>query len=223
MQVLSEMLSTYYDGLFPPLKRVKARANALYWLAEKTEPLITALNPKVGELEVFEGCLSHLNIIQDICDEKMQDKGPPLGAFKRTIKNWRDHLKTEADKNAKKAEAANAPTETAAAPVAAKPVEKPVAAIAPAAPVGELGGDQDVRAAVKSIQDVGKKVAAFKRQKNPGDPGAYSLLRTSIWMQVERFRPRKRQKCCRQFCSRVCEFISGNYGFKVCFRVSLCR
>lgn len=189
MQVINDMLSTYYDGLFPPVKRVKARANALYWLAEKTEPLIAALNPKVNELAVFDGCLSHLNAIQDICDEKMQDKGPPLGAFKRALKNWRDHLKTEADKQAKKADAADASPETVAAQVTAKPAQKSATAIAPAAPVGELGGDQDVRAAVKSIQDVGKKVAAFKRQKKPGDPAAYSLLRSSIWMQVERLPP----------------------------------
>jgi type VI secretion system protein VasJ len=189
LQVINDMLSTYYDGLFPPVKRVKARANALYWLAEKTEPLIAALDPKFNQLEVFAGCLSQLNAIQDVCDEKMQDKGPPLGALKRTLKNWRDHLQTEADKQGKQAQAASAPAKVAAPAVAAKPAEKSAAAIAPVAPIGELGGDQDVRAAVKSIQDVGKKVAAFKRQKNSADPGAYSLLRTSIWMQVERLPP----------------------------------
>ncbi|MDN4502250.1 type VI secretion system protein TssA [Alteromonadaceae bacterium BrNp21-10] len=201
LNVISDMLITYYDDLFPPVKRIKARANILSWLAEKTEPLITALDPTVKDFESLQTCLDHINNIQTVCDEKMADKGPAIGGLKRAVRNWRDHLKVEVDKQAKQqAAAAQSAAEPAAenktaeapktnTPTAPKPSTPTAAAIAPAAPVSDMGSPQDVKAAVKSILDVSRKIAQFKREQNIGDPAAYSLLRTSIWLQIERLPP----------------------------------
>lgn len=196
LQVINDMLSTYYDDLFPPAKRVKARANALNWLAEKTEPLIAALDPKVGEFELFDGCLTHINEIQSLCDEKMADNGPMLGAFKRSFKNWRDHLKIELDKQQKAAEktqqdkqASEQPAQVDTPKTATPAPAKPAADLAPAAPVGEVHDDKAVKSAIKSVQDVGRKIALYKRQNSLADPVAYSLLRTTVWMQLERLPP----------------------------------
>ena len=199
MKVICDMLETYYDDMFPPLKRVKARANALSWLAEKTEPLVAGLNPKVADFELFDRCLNTVNSIQQICDEKMADNGPALGAFKRAIKNWRDHLKTEVDKQNREKEKAQQ-QESAAKQATEKPVVAPQSQPQPAPAtkssnvtampaVGELADDKDVKAAIKSVQDVGRKLAKYKREANLADPQAYSLLRSTVWMQLERLPP----------------------------------
>jgi type VI secretion system protein VasJ len=194
LNIINDMLESHFENMFPAVKRAKARANALTWLADKTEPYISALDPKVKEFEVFESCLSHINNIQSFCDEKMPDNSPSLGSFKRAVKNWRDHLKTENDKLQKaaapKTEAEPASTQPSPAPsshVAAIPQSSPAMGTVPA--VGDLGSDQDVKSAIKSVQDVARKVAQYKRQKNLADPAAYSLLRTAIWMQIERLPP----------------------------------
>lgn len=199
MKVISDMLETYYDDMFPPLKRVKARANALTWLAEKTEPLVAALDPKVKDFELFDTCLSSVNAIQEICDEKMADNGPSLGAFKRSIKNWRDHLKAEVDKLAKEQEKAQQAAQQKAEAnetQASQPAQSqtqtapaPKASVAPVVSVSDVNDDKDVKAAIKSVQDIGRKIAIFKRQANLADPVAYSLLRTTVWMQLERLPP----------------------------------
>jgi type VI secretion system protein VasJ len=194
LNIIKDMLETYFDDMFPPARRAKARANALSWLADKTEPLISALEPKVEQFAVFESCLSQLNTIQSLCDEKMPDNSPSLGGFKRSLKNWRDHLSTENNKlqqaaapktQAEKPSAQPAPA--ASSHVAPIPQSSPSLGAAPA--VGDLGSDQDVKAAIKSVQDVARKVAQYKRHKNLADPAAYSLLRTAIWMQIERLPP----------------------------------
>ncbi|MGJ8680371.1 type VI secretion system protein TssA [Paraglaciecola sp.] len=193
LNIIKTMLETHFDNLFPPVKRAKARSNAMSWLADKTEPLVTALEPTVKDLDSFENCLSHLLDIQQVCDEKMAGNEPAIGTLVRAIREWRNRLKAEVEQQAKKQEKAAAPAPEVKKPEAkaAAPSSPKAAAIpiAPAAPVGELGSEQDVKAAIKSVQDVGRQVAHYKRRKNIGDPGAYSLLRSVIWMQVERLPP----------------------------------
>lgn len=185
--IICDMMESYFEDMFPP--RPKARANALTWLADKTEPLIAALDPALSDYENLERCLEGIGKIQAICDEKMGKKGPALGALKRAVRNWRDHLKSEIGGEEKEAPAPV--KQVTEALQALKSVVKSVvkSTVTAVPPVGDLASDQDVKAAVKSVQDVGRKIALHKRQKNPGDPGAYSLLRTVIWMQVERMPP----------------------------------
>lgn len=192
LNIIKTMLETYFDDLYPPLKRVKARSNSLSWLAEKTEPMVTVLAPGVKDFESIEGCLAQLLDIQQVCDDKMPGNEPAIGTLIRAFREQRNRLKAEVEQQTKQKEKAAAPAPQKeqlkpTAPTQAAASNKP--AIQPAAPVGELGGDQDVKAAIKSIQDVGRKVANYKRQKNIADPGAYSLLRTVVWMQVERLPP----------------------------------
>lgn len=198
LSVMADMLETYYDDLFPPLKRVKARANAITWLAEKAEPMVSAMNPTVKEFEQFELCLTHLQSVQNVCDEKMGDQGPAIGGLKKALKNWRDHLKVEHDKQQKAAEKAEqAPSEQPQASQASQPAPAPTStpakqsapAMAQVDTKAPMNDDKDVKAAIKSVQDVGRKIAQYKRESDPSDPVAYTLLRTCVWMQIERMPP----------------------------------
>lgn len=209
LTVISDMLQTFYDGLFPPLKRVKARSNALSWLADKAEPMVSEMNPGVKDFTTFESCLQQVTKIQAMCDEKMAEQSPTLGAFRRSLKNWRDHLKIEVDKAQKAKEEKESqqvaqketteatPLETTNTDTPEKPVVKPAAPAKPSmTPVAAsaVNDDKDVKAAIKSVQDIGKKIALFKRQSSAADPVAYSLLRTCIWMQIERLPPNENQQ-----------------------------
>lgn len=198
LAVMAEMLNTYYDDLFPPLKRVKARSNAITWLAEKAEPMVSAMNPNVKDFEQFEQCLAHLQDVQNVCDEKMGDQGPGIGALKKALKNWRDHLKVEHDKQQKAAgkaeqgqtEAPEVKAATPATPSSTAPaVKKSAPPLVQADASAAVNDDKDVKAAIKSVQDVGRKIAMYKRESNPADPVAYTLLRTCVWMQIERMPP----------------------------------
>jgi type VI secretion system protein VasJ len=192
LNIIKTMLETHFEELFPPVKRAKARANSLSWLAEKTEPLVTAFEPGIKDFESLEGCLAQLLDIQQLCDEKMSGNDPSIGSLIRSIREWRNRLKSEVEQQSKQKEKAAAPAPTKEPTKTATPSQSAatsIPAIQAAAPVGELGGEQDVKAAIKSVQDVGRKVAHYKRQKNIADPGAYSLLRSVVWMQVERLPP----------------------------------
>jgi len=181
LQVIKDILETYFDDMFPP--RPRARANAMSWLGEKIEPLISGLDPDIKDYADLDACLESLKGVQDVCYEKMADNAPALGALKSAISKWRNYLKTQVDAEAKKAEQLKAQQEkkkqqeqqteqpqqtntqtvaqpsTSSAPAATKIKLSEVAA-------GDIADDKEVKAAIRSVQSVVRKIAAHKRQAN---------------------------------------------------------
>ena len=54
------MMETYWDTMYPPLKRPKARANLAMWLAEytKTLPSIKDFQPTVKDTDVVKALVA---------------------------------------------------------------------------------------------------------------------------------------------------------------------
>ncbi|HEY1773894.1 MAG TPA: type VI secretion system protein TssA [Gammaproteobacteria bacterium] len=169
LKVLRDLSLTHWDGLFPELKRMRARATAISWLAEKTGKQVRDTRPKAAEKASLEQALGFLKELDSALTDKMGQDAPALIDLNRPLK---DHLQS-----------LDTPAPAAKPAAAATAVPRPAAA--PAAEIAEVANDADAKKALRQMQDLARKVSKYWLAKDVADPRAYRLNRLTGWMTVD--------------------------------------
>jgi type VI secretion system protein VasJ len=185
--LLLEFSKAFWETAHPPLKRIRARAGILGWMAEqsakvrdiklttKDGDVVAALDQVTGELE------------SDLRD-KFADAYPGLGDLREGVR----HLARTVPKEKPPAPPPAAPTAAApagGAPAAAGATPAPVAARlieAPSQPVS-LGALNDVGQVEHVLPAAGQllsKMGALLRAQKPENPLAYRLARMGMWLDL---------------------------------------
>lgn len=170
--MLQNMVGTFWDNLFPELRRLRARIAAFDWLAARLEKVLaTKGDPGLRDAEALDRAIAAL---QAIADDRAHfgDEPPNLAPAVRALRSKRAAIpEPEQPKPAEPAPAAKteAPAERPAPPP--PPPPPPPKAADPAAVVAALGGLRE-----KQIE-----YAAVLRTADPADPRAYQLLRETLW------------------------------------------
>jgi type VI secretion system protein VasJ len=214
LKIINALIENFWDGMFPPLKRRRARATPLQWLAEKITPGVEAAEPTAEQAAAVIECVEMLRAIDSELGERLEDDAPSLADLLRPLKRY----KQIADQQTTPPPAAPEPTpaEVSAAPAAAEPVAQPAAAEpaaetpaptatpAPAPPpppradkvaapaaaaVGKVESDADAKKALRQIQGQIRDVATYWLQSKSSDARAYRLARTAAWMMVDTIPP----------------------------------
>lgn len=173
LRILVGMVEEHWEAGFPPVpKRLRARANAFAWLAERAAPVVAAAEPSPAERDAVEEARQALNDLAKLLDERLGDQEPPFGDLLRALREQRERLAAEAEAEPQPAPAA--PQAPAAPREAAPP--RPAPAAAPAA-ASEIVSRSD---ALQWIQ----RCATFFREKEPAGPLAYRLARIARWSDV---------------------------------------
>ena len=201
--VVEGMVRTHWEGLFPPLRRERARIAALDWLFERLASLFGDREPEEGEGPALLAAVASLASIADLADERLPGRQIATSELQRLLERRAD-LVRRADAMSlppaapttaaipspppAPAPAAGAPATAvpgAAAPAAApRPIAvTPVAALTSGADVGEIGR------AIGQIETNLRQVAAALREVDPTDPRAYVLARTAAWLPVQQVPP----------------------------------
>ena len=168
LRVLRDMSQKHWDGLFPELKRMRARATAVAWLAEKTGKQVRDTRPKSGEKDAVTLAAALLKELDQALVEKMGQDAPGLTDLSRPLK---DHLQNlEAPAAAPKPAAAAAPPR----PAAAAPAE-----------IAEVLNDADAKKVLRQMQELARKVTKYWLSKDVTDARAYRLGRSAGWLTVE--------------------------------------
>ncbi len=195
LKVLSDMVEHYWDCSFPPVKRLRARATAISWLAEKAAAVIADKAPAPGESQAVIDAADNLDKLDKALVEKMGDQAPMIIDLSRPLRNFRQSAEAALSK------AGSSPTAEAETSVAAQPVEAASAASSQGAgrmqstaakstaPVESIGSDADAKKALRSMQDICRKVAAYWLDAKLSDPRPYRLSRMAAWMAVEALPP----------------------------------
>ena len=168
LKVLRDLSVTHWDGLFPELKRMRARATAISWLAEKTGKQVRDTRAKPAEKAALEQALAYLKELDSALVDKMGQDAPGLTDLNRPLKDHLQSLDTPAP---------------AAKPAAAATAPRPAAA--PAAEIAEVSNDADAKKVLRQMQDLARKVSKYWLAKDVADPRAYRLNRLTGWMTVE--------------------------------------
>lgn len=142
LHVLGEMVDHYWDGLFPPIKRMRARQTAFKWLAEKTGQYLTENTPSANDNEAIVAAYDALKALDNLLVEKMGDQAPMLTEMTRPLKNFSQSARAELEKAGVSSES-----------VAEAPVSEPAAAVVPEAPAVSIATESAPTPAAESAND----------------------------------------------------------------------
>ena len=181
LAILSGMIDTYWDTLFPELKRQRARVAAMEWLVERLGRPVSERKPKPAERDAIAASRELLEQLDEVLKEKLGGQGVAWGELYRPVRDYdADFVREAAKQEQAKAKAEQQQKTESATTATQGDTVTPAQVSAPR----EIASDQDVDKSLRSCQDVLKKVATYQRGKNLADPDPYRLLRVATWMSV---------------------------------------
>jgi len=214
LKILNDMVENHWDCLFPPAKRMRARATAVSWLAERAGAIISEKAPAANESEAVIEAAKYARLLDGELAEKMGDSAPMVTDLTRPLKNYKQSAEAEKAQQAAKAEApsqaapaatpagsaaqaapeaaaseqaAETPSvaEAAAAPARAARTERSARSSAPSVEVGDISSENEAKKALRQTQDAIRKVSSFWSANKLSDPRAYRVARMANWLMIE--------------------------------------
>ena len=167
----------FWEDLFPPKRRMRARQNALQFLADRMADWAESARPTPDQREDVERAAQELARLQEAATERMGDQAPALGLLRRHLREALQRLPKPDPAPAAEAPP-SAPTAPADGATPASPAPSPTLAKAstPAAP----GGTGEIKTSADATRAV-VAAARFLRESDPYDPAAVRLLRALRW------------------------------------------
>lgn len=198
LDVYMAVARTFWPTMFPPLARLRARAGQVEWLwgvlSKKIASLpassadaasVRALEPRIAEVGAFFA-------------EQLKASDPGMGAVRAAL---RDKLRTLPELEPPRVTTPSPPPEVAVAPepsppkapkangaIAAAPMPVlPLAApVVPVIDASSLAGLEQAQDAARGLRDALMTLAHHARQVAPTAPWSYRLLRTALWLTIDR-------------------------------------
>ena len=186
LKVYHDLIATFWEELFPPVKRMKGRINAVDWWLEKTENALMMIKPPPVPQEMIEGIAAELNAIEAELNSRL-----PSPISVKSILRVLDAFKVQVPV---KKEAP--PTPPPSQPPQPQPksdpptqTEAPIRVISkspsvPAAP-DEISSFSDAEKVMSSGFKAIEKAARFHFSSGVESPLSYRYTRIAIWGGVE--------------------------------------
>jgi len=165
-----DILNTFWENVFPEKTRLRARAQALQWMAERVTPVLRdRSSASKSDKDPLTAAVAALTEIATITGQKFEEGGPSFGEFQSAVQ---DKLSTVP------ADEPPPPRE----PTASAPAGQDAAPAAPAAPAQrEIDSPDAAREVLTEMKERRIRAATVLREANPADPFPYRLLRTIVW------------------------------------------
>jgi type VI secretion system protein VasJ len=179
LAVVGELLDQYWESCFPEVKRLRARANAIQWLMEKTKILLDEASAAGRDLAATEALELSATRYAEVIRTRLGEAAPAMGP-----------LLEAAARLHRSAEAASAPPPPPEAPPSAPATSTPAAASTtaasplPAAPSAALAGAADATDFLRTLGTSLIEAGALLRRADASDPTAYRVLRTGLWLHM---------------------------------------
>ena len=184
LKILSDMVEKHWDCLFPPAKRMRARATAITWLAERAGAFISEKTPAANDAEAVTEAAEYIRLLDTELVEKMGDSAPMLNDLSRPLKNYKKSA--EAEMARLSAPAAETSAETQAQAQSASPAKtKQAKSTVVAEEVGDITSENDAKKILRQTQDNVRKVSNYWSGKKLSDARAYRVARVASWIMIE--------------------------------------
>ncbi|NOX91873.1 MAG: type VI secretion system protein TssA [Gammaproteobacteria bacterium] len=196
LKTINDMIEHHWDGMSPPLKRLRARATAIQWLAEKCGPIIEAKEPADDQAGAIKLADAMARQIDGELIDRMGDSAPSMMEMNRHLKRYKQII-TQQAATPPATPAPDAPAKPASddAPVKAAPATipqnttRPSASPAKPVTIGDIASDNDAKKGVRQLQEGGRKTAAYWISSKLSDPRPYRLNRSLVWLLLDQAPP----------------------------------
>ncbi len=147
--LLAESMDRYWDGMYPPARRVRARVNAVDWLANRLETVLPDRPIGATDHDGVDALDAAVKRLRAVVAERFEDQAPALRPVADALERMRLTLPERAGDAAPAPASDTTPppaapagaTDPAPAPAAAPPAAAPPAAAPPAAQAAPKGDD----------------------------------------------------------------------------------
>ena len=85
LELVQALVETFWEELYPPPKRMRARAAALEWLAQRSGALLQEVSAKAADAEALSAALAALEAIDKAAGEKAPDAAFSLSELLRPL------------------------------------------------------------------------------------------------------------------------------------------
>jgi type VI secretion system protein VasJ len=169
VHVWRDMLTTYWETLFPAKLRMRGRINAMDWWIQRTSAAVRELAPERWKQEDIDSLYSDLNAIDTFFRENVDD-APAVGPLMSILGSVLAPIEGNAAAPSGPAEAKHAPAAGAAprSATAAQPV-----------PSGD-----DPETLIKHALDTLRSASALLMEKDSLDALYFRINRTVSWMTI---------------------------------------
>ncbi len=180
--ILDGLLRDYWETGFPPVNRVRPRANALAWFFDKLGPWLEEAKVTADDREGIELLQAITKRFVARAREKFEDNGPALGPLQQAIQ--RLALSVPAPAPAAPPPPPSPPSSaTPAVDAAPAPQASSAPLTGPAAPAIAAGGDPSQ--ILRDISDYLRGAADVIGTAKPTHPAAIRLRRFGLFLPVE--------------------------------------
>ncbi len=168
-----DMLTHYWDTLFPVKKRMRGRLNAIDWWLQMTSAAVRDLKPEQWEQEEIDSLFADLGEIDTFFRENVDD-APALGPLMSIVGSVLNPIEKKAAATAPPPVQPAEPAKTVTAPAAAKPA--PV--------IGPVPSGDDPEPLIKHALDTLRSASDLLMEKDIPDGLYFRINRVISWMTI---------------------------------------
>ena len=176
---MKEMTETFWEDMYPPLRRVRARAGMVGWMSDQAAATVQDIKLKASDKPMVDAIEAVRVAIDGIWRERFGDNYPSMSKLNEAIRHLGRTCPKEVKKEPPKPAAVQQQQQ---APSAAAPAPQAAASSGP-------GFDISTAAAVyKSMTPLATmlcKMGNTLRAEKPEDPYAYKFMRLGAWLELE--------------------------------------
>ncbi len=181
--IIKEMVETYWDDCFPPVKRMRGRVGALNWISDRVEKMMPAKSdPGEGDRDALTAALKGAEDLDQMTREKTNGEQTTLSILIRLIREQLDKVPQPAPEPEPEPEAppeSETPKEEPSTPEPEpQPEPEPVVEV-------EIDSAEGAKEALETITKKTVEIANQLIKGEPTNPFGYRLLRTTLWSQLE--------------------------------------
>jgi type VI secretion system protein VasJ len=185
LSLYKSLLDLYWDGMFPPVKRARARAGLVEWAWEGSRKALSSRDLGQGELEEARASIVLLTELDRALSEKLGELNPGAGSLRSLLREkvvgCEAAAPVEPPPPAAQAQEEPAKTTSTAAARADSP-----ARVAPIPTVAEaIASNEDVQRIANQLREKLFALADSARKIDPTQPLPYRLNRNAAWMSVD--------------------------------------
>ena len=167
LSCMEEMVESFWESLYPETKRMRARINALIWLAEKGGAAVGRKKPLPGEAKEVLACGEKIDLLEKSFGERLANDSPGLGDLRRAVEQW-----------GREVEIPQAPTPSAPS---TQSTSAPAESAGSAIIAGKLESIEDADRVFGEAGDLIRRAADVVRGQEPTNPWPYQIARALTW------------------------------------------
>jgi len=176
LTILRDMVTTYWEPLFPEIKRLRGRSAAFEWLSERGAGMVRKRGEDGIKADAVKAALERIEQIGAALDDKLENGAGLLGDLRDSL----DELPLEESPPPAAAPSASAPSP---GPATASP------SVSASSVPTTLTSEDDLQKVLGEAKRLLRTAADYVRTQEPTSALAYRIPRFAAWLTVKQLPP----------------------------------